>query len=215
MNIRKAMEGDYLRKLILQMQMSIDGLEAVNDPKIKWQLWDWGPKCPWDQTLKDDFNTIFESVDAILLSRLMVKAGYIDHWTEASKLYPENPLFKFATRVVAAQKIVVTSKSIKNIWERTTVVGDDLSKEVAKLKQKNGSDIISFGGVRFASALLTERLVDELQLFINPAIMGTGKSIFKKGLEGTSLKLLHSRQYECGMVVNRYSPKTIRRAKGH
>jgi dihydrofolate reductase len=204
-----------LRKLILQMQMSIDSLVAANDPKIKWQLWDWGPKCPWDQNLKDDFNTVFESVDAILLSRLMVNAGYIDHWTEAAQLYPENPLFKFATRVVAAQKIVVTRKSIKNRWERTTVLGDDLSKEAAKLKRKSGGDIIAFGGVRFASNLLTEGLVDELQLFINPAIMGDGKSIFKKGLEGVSLKLLRSRQYECGMVVNRYSPKTIRRVKGH
>jgi dihydrofolate reductase len=197
------------------MQMSIDGLEAANDPKTKWQLWDWGPKCPWDQKLKDDFNTIFESVDTILLSRPMVNAGYIDHWTEAAQSYPENPLFKFATRVVAAQKIVVTSKSIKNRWERTTAVGDDLSKEVAKLKRKNGGDIIAFGGVRFASALLTEGLVDELQLFINPTIMGAGKSIFKKGLEGTSLKLLQSHQYECGMVVNWSSPKTIRRAKDH
>ena len=84
------------------MQMSIDGLEAANDPKTKWQLWDWGPKCPWDMNLKDDFNAIFESVDAILLSRLMVNAGYIDHWTEMAQLYPENPLFKFATKVVAA-----------------------------------------------------------------------------------------------------------------
>ena len=204
-----------MRKLILQMQMSVDGLEAANDPKIKWQLWDWGPKCPWDQNLKDDFNTIVESVDAILLSRPMVNAGYIDHSTEVEELYPENPLFKFATRVVAAQKIVVTSKSMKNRWERTTVVGDNLSKEVSKPKRKNGGDIISFGGVRFASALLSAGLVDELQLFINPAIMGAGKSIFKKGLDGTSLKLLHSHQYECGMVVNRYSPKTVRRAKGH
>ena len=67
-------------------------------------------------------------------------------------MYPENPLFKFATRVVAARKIVVTTKSINNRWERTTVVGDDLSKEVAQLKRKSGGDIICFGGVRFASA---------------------------------------------------------------
>jgi protein-S-isoprenylcysteine O-methyltransferase Ste14 len=39
-------EENQLRKLILQMQMSVDGLVAANDPKIKWQLWDWGPKCP-------------------------------------------------------------------------------------------------------------------------------------------------------------------------
>ena len=194
------------------MQMSIDGLEAANDPKTKWQLWDWGPKCPWDKNLKDDFNAIFESVDAILLSRLMVNAGYIDHWTEMAQLYPENPLFKFATKVVAAQKIVLTSKAIRNRWERTAVVGDDLSKEVAKLKRKRGGDIISFGGVRFASALLTEGLVDELQLFINPAIMGAGKSIFKKGLDGTSLKLLCSRRYECGIVANRY--RILRQPKG-
>jgi dihydrofolate reductase len=107
---------------------------------------------------------------------------------------------------------VLTSKAIRNRWERTAVVGDDLSKEVAKLKRKRGGDIISFGGVRFASALLTEGLVDELQLFINPAIMGAGKSIFKKGLDGTSLKLLCSRRYECGIVANWY--RILRQPKG-
>ena len=202
-----------MRKLILQMQMSVDGLVAANDPKMKWQLWDWGPKCPWDQELKGDFNAIFRSVESILLSRPMVNGGYIDHWTKAADAYSDNPLYGFAKRVVAAQKTVVTSKSIKNKSERTIIVTDDLSKVVAGLKRKGGGDIISFGGVRFASALLTEGLVDELQLFINPAIIGAGKSIFKKGLDGTSLKLLHSHQCECGIVVNRYSPKIVRRPK--
>jgi dihydrofolate reductase len=110
---------------------------------------------------------------------------------------------------------VVTSKSIKNRWERTIVVNDDLSHEVSKLKRKSGGNIISFGGVRFASALLTEGLVDELQLFINPAIIGAGKSIFKNGLEGTSLRLLHSHQYVWGIVVSRYSPMIMRRPKNH
>jgi dihydrofolate reductase len=110
---------------------------------------------------------------------------------------------------------VVTSKSIKNRWERTIVVNDDLSHEVSKLKRKSGGNIISFGGVRFASALLTEGLVDELQLFINPAIIGAGKSIFENGLEGTTLRLLHSLQYVWGIVVSRYSPMIMRRPKNH
>src|SRR4051812_1475172 len=88
-----------MRKLILQMQMSVDGFvgsDAVGD----WQLWDWGNDNRWDAALKREFNQFFQSVDTILLSRPMAEEGYLSHWGNAAKRFPRNRFYAFAKRIV-------------------------------------------------------------------------------------------------------------------
>jgi dihydrofolate reductase len=53
-------------KLILQMQMSVDGFVGAAGSE-HWQLWEWGDNCPWDHELKQDFNAVFAGIDTILL----------------------------------------------------------------------------------------------------------------------------------------------------
>ncbi len=203
-----------MRKLTLQMQISVDGLAAAaKKADMRWQIWDWGKEWLWDDTLKNDFNAVYSSIDTVLLSRKMVKGGFIDHWTEAAVQFPADPFYKFAQRIVEVEKIIVTSKSIQSKWERTVVMNGKLSKEVQTLKRRKGKDIIAFGGVSFASALLAAGVVDELQVFVNPAVIGNGRSIFKDGIDGMRMRLIQSVSYDCGIVVNRYTPLTPRTPK--
>lgn len=37
-----------MKRLILQMQISVDGFVPADDSALDWTLWDWGPSCPWD-----------------------------------------------------------------------------------------------------------------------------------------------------------------------
>ena len=73
------------------------------------------------------------------------------------------------------------------------------------LKTKSGGDTMCVGGVRLATALLAQSLVDELQLFVNPTAVRGGRSIFDNVLR---LRLAASKAYDCGVVVNRYAPVT-------
>src|ERR1700748_3205641 len=77
-----------MRKLILQMQVSVDGYVGQTGRDPSWQLWNWGDKCPWDEKLQAEFNQFFEAADTILLSSKIVKGGYIDHWAETVKKHP-------------------------------------------------------------------------------------------------------------------------------
>jgi dihydrofolate reductase len=198
-----------MRKLILQMQMSVDGFVGANAGH-PWQLWDWGGDCPWDDALKQDFNAVFAGIDTILLSRKMAEEGYLTHWGKAAKNYPRDSFYAFAQRIVDARKVVPSDRLKASRWERTTVAGGNLPGEVnalkaGALKAAGEGDIAVFGGAGFASALVAAALVDEFQLFINPAVLGDGVRIFDAG--GFSrLRLLGSKAYTCGMVVNRYAP---------
>ncbi|MBZ9761465.1 dihydrofolate reductase family protein [Mesorhizobium sp. CA8] len=193
-----------MKKLILQMQMSVDGFVGADEDR-RWQLWDWGDDSAWDEELKQDFNAIFETIDTILLSRKMAEEGYLSHWGNAAKKYSKDPFYAFARRIVDAEKVVASDKLRVSRWERTRVVSGDLPREVHRLKQGEGGNVAVFGGAGFASALVAAALVDEYHLFINPAVLGSGRRIFDKGGFGR-LELLGSKPYASGMVVSRYAP---------
>lgn len=196
-----------MRRLALQMQMSVDGFVSSANPSLGWQLWNWGQDWPWDDALKARFNSIISGVDTILLSRKMAEEGYLDHWGSIAKLAMSDRSFEFAQRIVSVKKVVLSEKLTTSKWPRTQVRGGPMTEVIASLKRERGRDIICFGGVGFASALVSEGLVDELQCFVNPVAVGAGRSIFSAQRNGLELELTDSKAYDCGMVVNCYSPR--------
>lgn len=191
-----------MKRLILQMQMSVDGFVAASDSQLDWTLWDWGPECPWDSKLKQRFNDTLAGIDTVLLSRPMAPS-YIDHWTRMAEARAGDPDYAFTRHVVAAHKRVLSRSPGKIHKPRTTIGHGPLPDEVATLKQQPGGDIICFGGVTLASALLDAGVVDELQLYVNPAAIVAGRSIF-----GTArrLRCIDATAHDCGIVVQRYQP---------
>lgn len=196
-------EQEQMRKLVLQMQISVDGFVSAED-FFDWQIWNFGEEWPWDAELKAYFNSVLDDVDCILLSRKMAEEGYLSHWASMAAAHWHDAEFRFARRIGEVEKVVVTKKPVASIWSNTRVAADGISEVVRELKDKPGADIICFGGARFASALLANGVVDELQLFVNPSYVGSGQSIF--GESGAKLQLTHSKPYACGIVVSRYRP---------
>ena len=195
-----------MRKLILQMQMSVDGFVAASNAGLDWQLWGWGDRWNWDDALKQYFNEVFQSIDTILLSRKIIEEGYLDHWRRAARNHPANPHYAFAQKVVDARKVVLTNKLEASRWSRTEIAAGPMADEVNALKRQPGADILCIGGVGFASSLVAEGLVDEFQFFVNPAAVGGGRSVFHEQRNGHSLRLFGAQAYECGIVVSRYGP---------
>jgi dihydrofolate reductase len=74
-------------------------------------------------------------------------------------------------------------------------------KDVTKLKEQPGKDMIAYGGAGFVSELIRHDLIDELHLFINPAAIPEGMAIFK---ERKNLELVKATPFSCGIVVLQY-----------
>jgi hypothetical protein len=79
-----------MRKLILQMQTSVDGRVASGSGE-SWQVWGWDDEWPWDESLKRDFNASLATVGCLLLSRPMVEQGYLDHWERMASVLQADP----------------------------------------------------------------------------------------------------------------------------
>ena len=52
--------------------------------------------------------------------------------------------------------------------------------------------------------LISEKLIDEFHLFINPAAIGAGMSIFSRLVGKQNLKLIKSKGFDCGITVLNY-----------
>lgn len=189
-----------MRKLILQMQTSVDG-RVASDHGGSWQVWGWGDEWPWDESLKRDFNASLATVGSILLSRPMVEQGYLDHWARMAEVLQAHPHGSFARRIGEVEKIVLSDQLTASRWKRTRIAHGPLAETVEALKRAGDGDIICFGGAGFARSLVAAGVVDEYQFYVNPTAVGSGESIFQRT---TPLRLLGSTPYDCGIVVSRY-----------
>jgi dihydrofolate reductase len=185
-----------MRKLKLQVQMSVDGFIAGPNSEMDWMTWN------WDDKIKDYVDELTDSVDTILLGRKMT-AGFIGHW---SSVKPDDPSYPFARKMIDKPKVVFTKTLGRSEWENTVIAKGELADEVNKLKNQTGKDIIVYGGATFDSSLIKAGLIDEFYLFVNPAIIGNGLSIFKDINAKQALKLVKSISFECGIVLLNYEP---------
>ena len=188
-----------MRKLKLQVQLSVDGFVAGPKGELNWMVWD------WDDELKKYVTDLTDSIDTILLGRKMTD-GFVSHWSNVLK-NPQGPDYTAAKKFVHTPKVVFTKTLNESKWENTTLATGELKDEISKLKKQKGKDIIVYGGAGFVSSLIRKGLIDEYHLFINPVAIGKGMTIFKDSETMTNLKLVESKAFDCGIVMNFYKPK--------
>ncbi|HZE77723.1 MAG TPA: dihydrofolate reductase family protein [Nitrososphaeraceae archaeon] len=188
-----------MRRLKLQVQMSVDGYIAGLNGEMDWLVWN------WDDKLKDYVNELTESVDTILLGRKMTE-GFISYWTDVMSK-PDDPWYAFAKKMIETPKFVFTKTLNKSEWINTDIATGDLEYEINKLKSQNGKDIIVYGGASFDSSLIKAGLIDEFYLFINPAAIGSGMTIFKDISKIQRFTMIKSISFDSGIIMLHYELK--------
>jgi dihydrofolate reductase len=186
-----------MRKLKLQVQISIDGCIAGPNNEMDWLIRD-------IKNLKY-IHGIAESVDTILMGRKMVDE-FIPYWTDVMNK-PGDPMYTFAKKMIEIPKVVFTKTLNKSDWVNTELAKGDIKDEVTKLKYQKGKDILVYGGASLDSSLIKENLIDEFYLFVNPIVMGNGKNIFKDIKEIQKLTLIESKVLDYGLVLLHYEVK--------
>lgn len=187
-----------MRKLKLQVQVTVDGYMAGPNGEMNFVA------RAWDDALKQLVTDLTEPVDCIVLGRKLAE-GFIPHWA-AVAANPDNPEAAAGRKFTDTPKVVFSRTLDASPWENTVVAKRDLASEIRHLKEQDGGDIIAYGGATFVAALVREGLIDEFHLFINPAAIGSGKSIFGALERKQDLKLVNATAFDCGIVVLHYAP---------
>src|SRR5260221_12866859 len=121
-----------MRKLKLQVQMSVDGYVAGTSGESDWMTWN------LDDKLLEFINSLTDSSDTILLGRKMTE-GFVNYW---EGVQPGSTEFSFAKKMVDTPKIIFTKTLDKPIGKNTALAKGNLADEIAKLKKQNGKDIV-------------------------------------------------------------------------
>jgi dihydrofolate reductase len=73
------------------------------------------------------------------------------------------------------------------------------------LKRLAGKDIYAVGGATLVSALMNAGLIDEVQLAVQPVVLGSGKALFKDVRGRQALRLLGAQASASGTVRLTYA----------
>lgn len=181
------------------MQISLDGFVSGTNGEMDWLVPD------WDDVLKNYVTCLTNSADTFLMGRATGE-GMAVYWPTV----PTNPESKEEDKWIA-EKLnnfpkIVFSRTVTHINWNNTRVANDIVEEVKELKKEPGKDIIIYGGAAIVSSFIRENLIDEYHLFVNPVIIGKGKTIFDS-IKGTMpLKLANTVTSKTGIAILQYNP---------
>jgi dihydrofolate reductase len=186
-----------MRKLVLFMHVSLDGLVAGPKGELKWI------------TVDDD---IFEfagqrtnSADTALYGRVTYEMMQAYWPTAGDQPNASKHDLEHSKWYNSVEKIVFSKSLMGKNLPRTTFIGGDLKSAIDKLKNKKGRDILMFGSPGAARSLMQLDLIDEYWLFVNPLLLGVGIPLFGGLRESLKLKLTASHVFSSGVVCLNYA----------
>jgi dihydrofolate reductase len=182
-----------MRKLVYSMGVSLDGFIAGPDGSIAWS-------AP-DEELHRFHNQQAREVGTQLYGRRLYEA--MTPWeTVGDASAAGEPELEFA-RIWRDTPKVVFSRTLERVEGNATLVREDASEVVARLKEEPGQDL-AVGGAGLASTFVRLGLIDEYRLFLNPVVVGGGTPFLPTLEQRIDLELLETRTFGSRVVYLRY-----------
>lgn len=169
------------------------GFEEHRDGKNAWAL-----RVQDEEEAQYGRDQVFKA-DALLLGRRTYQI-WAAFWPTA------NGDEELAKRLNEIPKFVVSTKLETADWNNTTIISGDVVREVQRLKDRPGGDLVVYGSSDLVDTLLEKDLVDEFRLLVHPVILGSGKHMFHDGIATHHLHLVGSRVFDSGVVLLTYQP---------
>ncbi len=185
-----------MRRVVQFMHVSLDGFVAGPEGQMDW--------IKVDEEIFDYAAERTDASDTALYGRVTfdMMEGY---WPTAADQPNASKHDIHHARWYSNVRKVVISKTLKGKnLKNTRIISDNIASEVQKLKQGSGKEIIIFGSPSASHLLMQEGLIDDIWIFINPVLLGTGIPLFKNIGERVDLKLLKTHTFQNGVLCLHY-----------
>ena len=129
-------------------------------------------------------------------------------WQVMAAAWPKRAGDPFADQMNAAKKYVASRTLTQDdlTWNTTLLSPKNATADIGALRKKDGGDLIIWGSASLVRALISEGLVDELNLMIEPILLGGGKRIFPDDGTARPMQLVKSVTAGTGVQVCTYQP---------
>jgi dihydrofolate reductase len=152
----------------------------------------------WQAPLLDHQSgaALFEqarSMGALHLGRKTYEI-FADYWPRAPDEIPFTGLLNGVPKYVASRTLAGPLA-----WQGSTLLAGDLAEGIRAVKQRH-AEVHVIGSLDLVQSLLGLGLVDRLNLWLYPLVLGHGKQVFGGGTVPTALRLTESVTYPNGTV---------------
>jgi dihydrofolate reductase len=194
-----------MRKVIADEWMTLDGV--VQAPSYPDEDTTGGfERGGWHAPYLDDVSMSWvvenvRSAGGFLLGRGTYEI-FAAHWPNAPEeqqvlAEPLNRMPKYVASTTLSEPLE---------WRNATLVRGDVAEAVGALKAERGKDLHVIGSPGLVQALIGHDLIDELQLMIDPLLVGGGgKRLFRDEGPHRSLRLVESRPTSTGAIIATYA----------
>jgi len=180
-------------KLIYSAIASLDGYVADEAGKFDW--------AEPDEEVHRLVNDLERPVGTYLYGRRMYEV--MAYWETAHALPGQPPFVRDFAEIWHAADKIVYSKTLETAATARTRIERDFDPETVRQLKASGERDITVGGPDLAAQAIRAGLVDELQLFVAPAVVGGGKRSLPDHVR-LKLELLDERRFGSGVVYLRY-----------
>ena len=151
-----------MRKIILSNLISVDGFFEGQGKELNWFV------------VEEEFfnyaRELLNGTDTILFGRITYQM-MLEYWPNAK----DNDAV--ITHKMNHLRKIIFSKTLKRVdWNNAELATADLLKEVKKLKEQPGKDIVIFGSGTLVTQLTQLGLIDEYRLDYKPGNIGQRKA---------------------------------------
>jgi dihydrofolate reductase len=181
-----------MAKLIYSAITSLDGYIEDEAGKFDWA-------AP-DAEVHAFVNDLERPIGIYLYGRRMYET--MTYWETALE-HADHPAERDYAEIWLAAEKIVYSRSLESPSSAKTRIENDFEPETIRAMKDAADRDISVGGPELAAHALRAGLVDEIQIFANPIVVGGGKPALPSDLL-LNLELLDERRFESGVVYLRY-----------
>jgi dihydrofolate reductase len=179
-------------KLIYSALASLDGYVADENGNFDWA-------AP-DEEVHRFVNDLERPVGTHLYGRRMYEV--MAFWETAGGA-DQPPIVRDYAEIWRAADKIVYSKTLERVSSAKTRIERDFDPDAVRRLKATAERDLAVGGPGLAAQALEAGLVDELQLFLAPVVIGGGLRWLPDGAR-LDLELLDERRFESGVVYLRY-----------
>ena len=190
-------------KLTTTAQVSVDGVmqgpgAPEEDERGTFERGGW---AHFDDEGSAVMDEIYDRAEAFLFGRRTYEifVGSWGTWPDPG----DSPIW---TALHTKPKYVASTTLHEPGWTHSTVLSGDLTTAVEELRAKPGGELQVHGSGALTRWLIANELVDEMNLFVFPVVVGRGTRLFPDDGPDLALDLLTSRTTPGGLTIQVYRP---------
>jgi dihydrofolate reductase len=184
-----------MRRIVVSMNITVDGFMAAPDGGLDWHLQN------WSTDMSDLLAQQLNAADTILLGKNTYSA-MASYWPAVSTgLLLSRSDLAYASMINSCEKIVCSTTLQKTRWENSRVISSNIRREILKLKQQPGKDILVYGSHKLVRFLSKFNLIDEYLLWLYPVSIGRGLPLFH---QQQKLAFAEAKKLSSGVVMLKY-----------